>query len=99
MGFSHFQNFLDSFNLYLKLRLKILFVKTHLDASSHKTLKVNDVFENEIVTLVNEEKAPGTSETEFTVGQDSSPDILNGVFFYRFHTGSFIKTKKNFLLR
>ena len=66
---------------------------------SWQTLKVYDVLGNELATLVDEEKTPGTYEVEYTVAQDSSPEITSGVYFYQLKTESFIETKKMLLLK
>ncbi|MDZ7625524.1 MAG: T9SS type A sorting domain-containing protein [Ignavibacteriaceae bacterium] len=63
------------------------------------TLKVYDVLGNEVATLVNEEKPAGNYEVEFSVGQDSSPDIASGIYFYTLRAGTFIQTKKMILLK
>jgi hypothetical protein len=62
------------------------------------TLKVYDVLGNEIATLVNEEKQPGTYEFVFNT---SSIKHLpsSGVYFYQLRAGSFVETKKMVLLR
>ncbi|HSW53609.1 MAG TPA: hypothetical protein VLH59_00850 [Ignavibacteriaceae bacterium] len=48
---------------------------------------------------MNEEKPAGTYEVEFTVSQDSRPDIASGVYFYQLKAVDFIQTKKMVLLR
>jgi len=63
------------------------------------SLKVYDVLGNEVATLVNEEKPAGEYTIEFTVGQDSSPDIASGIYFYQLKAGSFIQTKKMVLMK
>lgn len=63
------------------------------------TLRVYDVLGNEVATLVNEEKQPGVYEVEFSVGQDSSPDIASGIYFYKLNAGSFTDTKKMILVK
>ncbi len=62
-------------------------------------LKVYDVLGNEVATLVNEEKQPGVYEIEFSVGQDSSPDIASGVYYYKLQSGTFVNSKKMILLK
>jgi hypothetical protein len=61
-------------------------------------LKVYDVLGNEIATLVNEEKAPGTYELEFksTVG---SRQLASGVFYYQLKAGDFVQSKKMLLIK
>jgi hypothetical protein len=63
------------------------------------SLKVYDVLGNEVATLVDEEKPAGEYEVKFTVGQDSSPDISSGIYFYQLKVGSFVQTKKMMVLK
>jgi len=58
------------------------------------SLKVYDVIGNEIITLVNEEKTPGTYEVFF----DGS-DLPSGIYFYCIKAGEFVQTKKLVLLK
>lgn len=58
------------------------------------SLKVYDAIGNEIATLVNETKAPGTYEVIF----DGS-NLTNGVYFYKIDAGSFTATKKLILMK
>lgn len=57
-------------------------------------VKVYDVLGQEVATLVNEVKDPGT----YTVQFDAS-DVPSGVYFYRLHAGDFVATKKLILLK
>ncbi len=50
--------------------------------------------ENEVATLVNEDKPVGSYEVEFDASRLSS-----GIYFYRFKAGNFAETKKMVLLR
>jgi enterochelin esterase family protein len=66
------------------------------------TLKVYDVLGNEIATLVNEEKEPGTYEVEFTSNGRSASSIqhpASGIYFYQIKAGSTFETKKMILLK
>jgi photosystem II stability/assembly factor-like uncharacterized protein len=58
------------------------------------TLKVYSMLGQEVVTLVNELKQPGT----YTAAWDAS-DFPSGVYFYRLQGGSYVETKKAILLR
>jgi hypothetical protein len=60
------------------------------------SLKVFDVLGNEIATLVNEEKLPGTYEVEFS---SKNAAVSSGVYFYQLCAGSFIQTKKMIVLK
>ena len=57
-------------------------------------LKVYDVLGNEIATLVNESKTPGSYEVEF-----NAKNLPSGVYFYQLQAGQFIETKKMVLLK
>jgi probable HAF family extracellular repeat protein len=86
------QNYPNPFNSTTKIRFAIPYLGTGLALSVQ--LKVFDILGNEVATLVNEEKAPGTYEVEFNATQLSS-----GVYFYRLKSGDFVETKKMILLR
>jgi len=58
------------------------------------SLKVYDVLGNEIKTLVNENKSPGTYRVEF----DGS-NLSSGMYFYKITAGEFTEVKKMTLLK
>ena len=86
------QNFPNPFNPRTRIQYTI-------SSRQFVTLKVYDVLGNEVATLINEELPAGEYEVEFSVGQDSSPDIASGVYFYQLKAGSFIQTKKMIYLK
>lgn len=88
------QNYPNPFNPSTKIKFTVPTVETHRDASLLVTLRIYNVLGNEIVTLVNEEKSPGTYEVDF----DAS-GLTSGVYYYRLTSGSFTETKKMILLR
>ncbi|NWG29480.1 MAG: T9SS type A sorting domain-containing protein [Ignavibacteriaceae bacterium] len=93
-----YQNYPNPFNPSTTIKYKIPNVETHRDASLQMViLKVYDVLGNEVATLVNEEKQPGVYEVQFSVGQDSSPDIASGIYFYTLRVEDFVQTKKMIL--
>jgi len=57
-------------------------------------LKVYDILGNEIVTLVDEEKAAGTYKVDFKADKYAS-----GIYFYQLQTNSVTITKRMLLLR
>lgn len=69
--------------------------------SSFVSLKVYDVLGNEIATLVNEEKRPGTYEVEFNAISHSGEvrNLPSGIYFYKLKAGNFVDSKKMILLR
>ena len=91
-----FQNYPNPFNPSTKIKFTIPL--SPLPGGDGRgglvTVKVYDVLGNEIATLVNEEKQPGTYEVEF----DRS-GLPSGLYFYRLKADSFIETKKMILLK
>ena len=69
--------------------------------SGNVILKVYDVLGNEVATLVNEEKQPGSYEVEFQSVRlrRSNQQLASGIFFYQLRAGDFVQTKKMVLLR
>jgi hypothetical protein len=72
------------------------------------SLKVYDILGNEVATLVNEEKHPGTYEVEFnssfikhhpSSGISTRGGYASGIYFYQLRAGNFVETKKMVLLR
>jgi parallel beta-helix repeat protein len=70
-----------------------------LSVDSYVTLKIYNALGNEISTLVDEYKPAGKYEVEFTVGQDSSPDIASGIYFFQLKSASYLKTKSMVLIK
>lgn len=60
-----------------------------LPASAMTTLKVYDVLGNEVATLVNEVKPPGSYSVNFDLNQSGA-----GVYYYRLQVDNFIQTRK-----
>jgi len=90
--FSLEQNYPNPFN-------PITSIQYAVSSRQFVSLKVYDILGNEVATLVNEEKSAGTYKVEFIVGQDSSPDIASGIYFYRLQAGNYVETKKMILLK
>lgn len=99
------QNYPNPFNPSTKIKF-VVPSNTLRQAQSdiYVTLKVYDVLGNEIATLVNEEKTPGTYEVEFNTAQISN--LSSGIYFYKLSacpsTGSgrhFVETRKMILLK
>jgi hypothetical protein len=82
-----YQNYPNPFNPATNIRYEIL-------ERSLVTIKVYDVLGNEVITLVNEEKAAREYEIEF-----DGTGLTSGIYFYQCNTGSFIETKKMILLK
>ena len=88
--FSLSQNYPNPFN-------PVTSIKYSVSSIENVTLKVYDILGNEVATLVNEDKSPGTYEVEFGVAQISN--LSSGVYFYQLKAGNFVETKKMVLLK
>jgi hypothetical protein len=108
LKFSLLQNFPNPFNPVTKIKYKIPSATLRRAQSDNwVTLKVYDVLGNEIVTLVNEEKQPGTYEVEFNSHSGEGRNLTSGIYFYQLRIGGpeinsgqgFIVTKKMVLLK
>ncbi|HSW53720.1 MAG TPA: T9SS type A sorting domain-containing protein [Ignavibacteriaceae bacterium] len=91
------QNYPNPFNPSTKIEFRIV-------DFGFVTLKVYDILGNEVATLVNEEKAPGSYEVEFSAkgGSASGGNAYNlpsGVYIYSLRAGSFSQTKKMILMK
>ena len=81
------QNFPNPFNPVTNIKYKIA-------KSSQVTLKIYDITGNEVKTLVNQIREPGTYEVTF----DGS-GFGSGVYFYALSSGDFTATKKMILIK
>ena len=88
------QNYPNPFNPTTTIRYSIPSVGRNEISTYKVALKVYDVLGREIITLVNEEKAPGEYEVKF----DGSK-LASGVYFYRLQAGSFSEAKKLVLMK
>ena len=86
-GFELYQNYPNPFN-------PTTIIKFQISDFGFVNLKVYDILGNEISTLVNEEKSPGSYKISF----DGS-DLPSGVYFYQLITSDFVQTKKMILLK
>ncbi len=69
-------------------------IKYQVPANVHVSLKIFDTIGNEVVTLVDEEKAAGVYSVNFNGEQLSS-----GVYFYKMQAGGFLKMNKLILMK
>ncbi len=92
IGFILFQNHPNPFNPSTKIKYSIS--SNVKGETKNVVLKVYDILGNEIETLVNEEKPPGTYEVTW-----NAANLPSGVYFYQLRTGNFLETKKMILLR
>jgi photosystem II stability/assembly factor-like uncharacterized protein len=69
-------------------------ISWQLPVNAFVSLKVYDVLGNEVTTLVNEQKAAGSYQTDF----DAS-NLSSGTYIYRLEAGNFVQTRKMILLK
>jgi hypothetical protein len=69
-------------------------IRYSLKDPAKATLKIYDMLGRTVATLVDEPKSAGSYEARFNAASLSS-----GVYFYRLQAGSFVETKKMFLVK
>lgn len=87
-----YQNYPNPFNPSTIIRYQ-------LPVNSNVTLKIYDILGREVSTLVNEYLNAGSYEIDFNVGQNSSPALASGIYFYKIQAGDYVETKKMILLK
>jgi len=85
--FALLQNYPNPFN-------PLTVIRYQLPVSGHVRLTMYDVLGREVVSLVNESKAPGT----YDISWDAS-NYPSGVYFYRLRAGKFSDVKKLILIK
>ena len=81
------QNFPNPFNPTTSIEYRVI-------SNEFVSLKVFDLLGNEIATLVNESKQPGSYQVSF----DAS-GMPSGIYFYRLQAGSYTHSRKMILLK
>lgn len=69
-------------------------IKYSLPNDAHVTLKIYDVLGREVVTLVNEQQAPGNYEVKL-----DGCNLSSGIYFYRLQTNRYSAVKKLTLIK
>ena len=87
--FSLSQNYPNPFN-------PSTIISYHISKREFVSLKIYDLIGNEIAVLLNEEKAPGSYNVQFSI---NNLQLSSGAYFYRLKAGNYIKTKKMILLK
>jgi hypothetical protein len=90
-SFQLFQNYPNPFNPTTKIKFRI-------PEFGFTILKVYDILGNEVTTLVNEYKNPGSYEVEINTST-IKPQPSSGIYFYQLKSGSFISTKSMILIK
>lgn len=90
--FELFQNYPNPFNPITKIKFTI---PTEVKGEMSKVqLKIYDILGNEITTLVDDPKPPGTYEVEF-----NGERLTSGIYFYKLSFSKFSLTKKMLLMK
>ncbi len=69
-------------------------IKYEVPHTEHVSLEVFNALGQRVAALVNEQQEAGYYEVRFR-----NENLASGVYFYRFHAGSFVETRKLVLLR
>ena len=85
------QNYPNPFNPVTKI---IFTIPSNVGTSCDLSLRIFDLLGNEIITLIDESKNPGTYEVFWDAGNQPS-----GVYFYKIEAANFSKTMKMILLK
>jgi polyhydroxybutyrate depolymerase len=86
-SFSLYQNYPNPFNPSTTIRYA-------LPSSAHVKLTVHDILGREVATLVNEEQYTGWKEVML-----NASGFASGIYLVRMTAGSFVETKKIFLMK
>lgn len=81
------QNYPNPFNPKTRIDISI-------PATEFITLNVYSILGQEVATLINEKKAPGTYRVEWDADR-----LASGMYFYRLQAGKFTETKKALLMK
>jgi len=65
----------------------------------HTSLKIYNILGQEVRTLVDEPKLPGTYQVIWDGRDDEGNDLASGIYFYRLQTGDSTEAKKMLLLK
>jgi len=69
-------------------------IKIHVAKQGHVSVRIYNVLGQEVATLLNEHKEPGTYEVRF-----EASELASGVYLFRLSAGTFTQTRKMILAR
>jgi hypothetical protein len=79
--FKLMQNYPNPFNPTTTIKYSIPVGKANFAFPTHVQLKIYDILDNEVATLVDENKEPGINEVEW-----NADNVASGIYFYMMHT-------------
>lgn len=74
-------------------------IQYDLSGKCHAILRISDISGREIVTLVNEEQAPGSYFIHWDGTGQNGQQLASGVYFYELNAGNFVKSRKMTLIK
>ena len=87
-----YQNYPNPFNPGTKIKYLI-------PQNSFVNLKVFNMLEQQITTLVNEEQKTGEYTVDFSASGGNASGLASGIYIYRLQAGNFSSTKKMILIK
>ena len=87
LSYSLSQNYPNPFNPTTSIEYSVA-------RNEYVSLKVYDILGNEISTLVNEVKSPGSYKVNF-----NGSNLSSGIYFYKFNAGNYSSINKMILLK
>ncbi|UCD95471.1 MAG: T9SS type A sorting domain-containing protein [Candidatus Zixiibacteriota bacterium] len=75
------------------------YIAYDVPTASHVTIDVINILGRRVITLVNEEKAPGRYETVWNGTDENGTRVSSGIYLYKMQAGDFIQTKKMMLMK
>ena len=95
-GYFLSQNYPNPFNPITKIKYTI---PSSSDRMKFVLLKIYDILGNEVATLVNEKKPPGSYEASFNTETIGKVILTSGIYFYKLTVGDYSSTKKMILIK
>lgn len=89
-----YANYPNPFNPTTTIKFDIPFIRRSAATTYHTKLVVYNLLGQQIVTLVNEQKAPGYYEVKF-----NGSELSSGMYLYRLEVGEFVQTRKLILIK
>ncbi|MEW6686414.1 MAG: FlgD immunoglobulin-like domain containing protein [Candidatus Edwardsbacteria bacterium] len=94
-----YQNQPNPFSSQTAIRYSLPAMSHEPRTTSHTTLKVYNIADQLVKTLVNEPQEPGYYAVRWDGKDENGKPVASGVYFYRLQAGDFSATKKMILLR
>jgi len=97
LRFALFQNYPNPFNPATSIRFNVQ--DSRFKIPIHTTLTIYNILGQEVRTLVDEPKGPGTFKVIWDGKDDLGKDVATGIYFYQLTAGDYKQIKKMALIR